>query len=417
MKPPGMVAIRLNMRGDLLFLRAVPPQLGTGGAGREPDWNLLFAAAGLDRARFTAASPKWAPPEAFDSRADWEGSMPDHPDLPLHVSAAALHGIPVYFQMIAPWDQPWRSSPLAQGGADTGLSAIVQTVILVGFLVVGILFAGWNLRRGRGDGKGAVRLSVVTGVLSCVYGVSNSHFAPQPDYILLQLLGLGVPLLVAFAIGVGYIAVEPYARRSWPRLMVSWQRLITGRARDPLVGRDILLGVLSGAIVTSILMGATAIIGISEASSISKGFGQGAWASLGISLELLSWAAVSVMAWLAVLTIATGALRKKWLGIVITGLVIVAVNASPSMVDVVATVAFASVLMAVLLRFGLIASASLFVVFQTLISSPPLNFSEWYSGRGAIALLVPTALLIYGFWISLGGQSPFGNALTEEKMR
>lgn len=100
-----------------------------------------------------------------------------------------------------------------------------------------------------------------------------------------------------------------------------------------------------------------------------------------------------------------------------TGLVIIAVNASPSPVDLIVAVVFASVSMAVLLRFGLIASGSLSVVFLILSASPPLNFSQWYSGRAAIALLVPIALLIYGFWISLGGQSPFGNAIGEEKMR
>jgi hypothetical protein len=83
---------------------------------------------------------------------------------------------------------------------------------------------------------------------------------------------------------------------------------------------------------------------------------------------------------------------------------------------VASTAVFILIFMVVLLRFGLIASTCLLVVVFTLNSSPPLSFSQWYSGRAVIALLVPIALLIYGFWISLGGQSPFGNALTEEKM-
>jgi hypothetical protein len=413
----GMVMIRLNMRGDLLFLRGVPPQLETGGAGHEPDWNLLFSEAGLDRTRFSLASPKWTSPEAFDSRADWEGSMPDHPELPLHISAAALHGVPVYFQVIAPWDRPWSSSSPSQTGGRTDLSAIVDTTILASILVVGVLFARWNLRRGRGDTKGAIRLTVFSGALSCAFGFSNSHFAPRPDYIALQLFGMGIPLIIAFAVGLGYLAVEPFARRSWPGLMVSWQRLLGGRVRDPLLGRDIVFGALAGAIATSIVIGANATSVTSEALPVFWGFGQGAWASLGQTLESLSWATVAAMVSLVVLTIATVTFRKKWIGIVVTGLFIIAENASPSTLAIVVTAVFTLGFMAVLLRLGLIASASFFVVFQTLSSSPPLNFSEWYSGRGAIALLVPTALLIYGFWISLGGQSPFGNALAEEKMR
>src|SRR4029077_6677793 len=149
----GMVTIRLNMRGDLVFLRGVPPQVETGTAGREPDCKRLFSGADPDGPRFTPASPKWAPPDAFDGRADWEGSLADHPDLPLHVSAAAFHGVPVYFHVIAPWDQAWRSSAPSLAGPGNDLSFALSTAILLGVLAVGVFFARWNLRRGRGDGK------------------------------------------------------------------------------------------------------------------------------------------------------------------------------------------------------------------------------------------------------------------------
>src|SRR5690606_15659448 len=42
-------------------------------------------------------------------------------------------------------------------------------------------------------------------------------------------------------------AVEPYVRRRWPHRLVAWTRLLTGRFRDPLVGRDVLTGLAIGA--------------------------------------------------------------------------------------------------------------------------------------------------------------------------
>jgi hypothetical protein len=39
-----------------------------------------------------------------------------------------------------------------------------------------------------------------------------------------------------------YLALEPYVRRFWPEAMVSWSRLLAGKVRDPLVGRDVLVG-------------------------------------------------------------------------------------------------------------------------------------------------------------------------------
>jgi hypothetical protein len=43
-----------------------------------------------------------------------------------------------------------------------------------------------------------------------------------------------------------YLAVEPYVRRAWPERIVSWTRLVAGRFGDPLVGRDVLIGLLIG---------------------------------------------------------------------------------------------------------------------------------------------------------------------------
>jgi hypothetical protein len=46
-----------------------------------------------------------------------------------------------------------------------------------------------------------------------------------------------------------------------------------------------------------------------------------------------------------------------------------------------------------------------FLIYTTLLNdSPPLEFSRWYAGRSMIALMVPLAPVVYGFYVSLGGQ-------------
>jgi hypothetical protein len=45
-----------------------------------------------------------------------------------------------------------------------------------------------------------------------------------------------------------YMALEPYVRRHWPQAIISWSRLVAGRLRDPLVGRDVLWGVALGVV-------------------------------------------------------------------------------------------------------------------------------------------------------------------------
>ena len=56
----------------------------------------------------------------------------------------------------------------------------------------------------------------------------------------------GYSLLGAVTIGLIYLALEPYVRRRWPSLIISWNRLLVGDWRDPLVGRDILVGGMLG---------------------------------------------------------------------------------------------------------------------------------------------------------------------------
>src|SRR4029079_10529515 len=45
-----------------------------------------------------------------------------------------------------------------------------------------------------------------------------------------------------------YLASEPYVRRFWPTVLISWQRLVDGQWRDSLVARDLALGLLIGAL-------------------------------------------------------------------------------------------------------------------------------------------------------------------------
>src|SRR5208283_4055327 len=89
----GMLLLFLDSRGDLLRLQGVPPQIDENPtASSPPDWTVLFAAAGLEPARFFSVAPRWIPPEAFDARAAWEGTRAEQPDLKLHVTAAAFRG-------------------------------------------------------------------------------------------------------------------------------------------------------------------------------------------------------------------------------------------------------------------------------------------------------------------------------------
>jgi serine/threonine-protein kinase len=59
-------------------------------------------------------------------------------------------------------------------------------------------------------------------------------------------VNLAFAILAAALLWLIYIALEPTLRRRWPHRIVSWNRLLTGNFRDPLVGKDLLIGALAG---------------------------------------------------------------------------------------------------------------------------------------------------------------------------
>jgi hypothetical protein len=409
---PGMLALKLDMQGRLLFLRGVPPESETAPATPATvasPWPQLFTAAGLDIAQFSPAAPKWLPPAPFDARQDWEGRAPGHPDLTLHVAAASLRGLPVYFQVIAPGDPSPRaitSDPSLTAnpvGAAVAVTMVLAYVVLVGF------FARRNLRRGSGDVRGAFRLAVFVTVLTAAGAILNDHFVPLPAAIGVQFSTLGVPCLGGLLVWLGYIAVEPYARRLWPRLMVSWQRLLSGRLRDPLIGRDLLLGLFWGAAGAAIFLAATWAFKSPTTLSVGSPFGRGVLSAVGYCFYVPAGSCRLVLTALAIVTILSALLRRRWLGVLAAALLFT-VSFSPSTPADFA-LAFVSVVafFAVLTGLGLVAAVASEVVWLTALATPPLVFSQWYAGRAMLALSIPIALLLYGFYISLGGQPAFGN--------
>lgn len=114
------------------------------------------------------------------------------------------------------------------------------------FMVVLALLARRNLGLGRGDRKLAFRLAGFFFAMTILHWFFGAHHVPEGSQL---EIFFGALYRGFFAFGLAwlfYIALEPYARRLWPRSMISWVRLLDGRFRDPLVGRDVLMGCVFG---------------------------------------------------------------------------------------------------------------------------------------------------------------------------
>ena len=189
---------------------------------------------------------QWTPPFFADERKAWEGKHIDHAEIPVRIEAAAFHGKPVYFNVIFPWDTPSRQTQ-SSATAPKNTFNIIATIIYLSLFFAALIIAYYNLKAGRGDMKTALKLSVLVFLTMTLPRLIDNNHVPEFSgelSIFAESARSGV-FFAAFT-WVFYIALEPFIRRRWSELMISWSRLMAGDFRDPLVGRDILVGGLLG---------------------------------------------------------------------------------------------------------------------------------------------------------------------------
>jgi len=247
MTVPGMIRMELDVNGRLLKFAAVPPEKPLVSSGSETDWARVFREAGLELRMFEAVEPLTAPIYNYDEIKSWKGTLPDNPGVEITIEAAALQGRPVSFEITGPWSRPEGNQPTEAGRSPTDYLNLFFLALTLVLAFGAILLARYNLKKGRGDLKGALKVSVLFLVIRIVTGLifTEKIGSVEADTHRIYAVFESAPFfaLLAFAI---YLAIEPIIRKWFPEMLVSWNRLLAGNFRDNLIGRDILIGLFIG---------------------------------------------------------------------------------------------------------------------------------------------------------------------------
>jgi serine/threonine-protein kinase len=405
----GMVRLQLDHQGRLIAFEAIPPEVANPPATplQAFDWQVLFNEAGLDPSQFQTAQPIWNSLASPDTRAAWTGKWPGT-DRALRIEAAAFHGKPVYFYMIGEWTKPPRMPQPEEAGKKA--RGMILVGMLISMLVAAVFLARRNYRQGRGDREGAVRLATFVFVVLILLWLLASHLVLGLETFGLMILAICTALFLSGLIFVLYLALEPFVRRYWPHGVISWSRLLTGRLRDPLVGRDILFGVLLGVVWIAIFkLGFLATMSKGASPSLlSTDYLAGTRAALGNWMHQIPAAILGTLEFFFLLMGLKILLKKDWLG----ALVFVAIFTTaktlgsdyPLIEGITAFVVY-GVAALIVYRFGLVALACAIFTVDLLANVPfTADFSAWYFGTTAFALLSVIALAVWGFYTSLGGE-------------
>ncbi len=423
----GMVSVYLDMKGRLHWFVGVPPQ-------REPppdpkgtvqtalDWSMVFREAGLDIANFQPVASTSVPLHAYDARAAWEGADPAHPELRTQVEAAAFRGKLVYFETIYPWDQPTRQEEPPESSGHRVLIFILISILLITLMGSAVL-ARRNLRLGRGDRRGATRVALVYFGANLLVWLFVEHHNGLPTRELdLLLLFLATSLFSSTFLWLLYVALEPFVRRRWPGWIISWSRLLAGDYRDPLVGRDLLVGAVIG--VAMIVVQKFAYVGpqlIGRGSGLILNPGSVAFGSHNFFLSFATQlSAAFFQAFIAVflLLLFVVILRRERVALILLWLLITLLTTLVTQVGLIMAPfpALSSFLMLFALRrYGLLALISAIFFYHLAIFYPmTTELTAWYAMDFTIALVICIALAAYGFYASLGGEKLFSGKMLEE---
>jgi predicted Ser/Thr protein kinase len=437
----GMINLRLDPQGRLTYFEAIPPQKTEDAAGpsqngtastqpastpsstpgstpastpgpapvsAQYDWSVLFSAAGLDPAKFQAASSHWNTLAASDTRLAWTGMWPGT-TRPLRVEAASFQGKPVFFSLIGDWTKPARMKSTEKKSVGEQAGNVIGIMLLLSGLFGAGFLARKNYLHGRGDREGATRLAILMFLLDVALLACRGHFAGVGDTIGLCIVAMSTGLFFAALTWLLYMAVEPWVRRRWPKTIISWSRLLAGDWRDPVVGRDILVGVGLGVVWTLVFqihqiplmrMGGAPALG-------STNILMGGRTALG--MWLMQWP-LSIQSTLLFFLLLLGLkvlLRREW----IAGIVFVAIFAVPRgisgshvAIELPTQIIVYGIALLIVMRFGLLPLAIAIVTINLVANIPvSADLSTWYMTSAIAALLSIVAIAAWGFYHSLGG--------------
>jgi serine/threonine-protein kinase len=406
--PPvaGDLSIFLDSNGRLRrFQATVDMTADEAERAPSPDWDYLRAESGLDKFGWTQTNGNTVLPPLSEKRLELEGAL-SVAKTPVRVQAATYKDRLLYFDVVGPV-QPRRTTSQAFNIARVVLLIVFEAVIPA----CGLLLARHNLRSGRGDRRGANRLSAAFGLLLLVQWLLGEHhiWSSDSEWNLVYLF-LGRAIVQTFILWIMYVAVEPFVRRHWPQVLISWSRLISGDYRDPLIGRDMLIGAAA----------AIVYLGLGQIQNFAPSWFSGKAALNVPNLNLFVTPGTFVATMLnrfgtVVLIFAFGflvlnvfsrlLLKSDWAGVAIGAVLLTVSNSLAQQNLWTAPVILLSyfVIFFVVMRFGLVTlfAGSAVVV---LLGGAFLTFqrSVWYSQYGFAAVAAVAVLTLYAFRTSLG---------------
>ncbi len=426
---PGMINVRLDVTGRLIEMTAVP-QLEVQPQGQEKklDWKKVFDEAGLDIEKFTETETKWNSRYFSNENIQWAGALADFPEIPVRINGSALNGKLVEFKIVPSWNEPSGEVQQKKKPAGPSASDIFLIVLLFLMLFGAVLLVRYNLKNGRGDVKGAIKLAIFFLVLLfCVHMLHTNWMLPYGDVINRFFGLLSEAVFDAVVIFMFYLATEPFIRKRWAEILISWNRLLNGDFRNPMIGRDVLVGFFL-AICCSVFSFGVSYLEFTRNPNLiyepfktgNSYFLNGIVVSVGYLVQIVVSPLIAPYILLFPLLIFSLIFKKKWLAVLATILlfsiqIILQTFSGDAWVTLLPAIMVMVLNVFCLIRFGFL-SATAFVFVNLCVErlTPTFDPTSFYFPSTVMAFAVTFVFAIYAYYIATAGKPLFGQGFLEE---
>ncbi len=414
----GMAQVTLDHEGRLTLFETIPAQRLDAPIMPSPvDWGPLFTLADLDRTKLQPTEPLWNWLAASDTRAAWTGTWPGS-GRPLRVEAAALGGRPVAFMVAGPWRKPGRMPDESAGRQN--VTVMVLFALLFSILGGATLLARANLRQGRGDWRGATRLAAGMSLMLLGLWLCRVHLIASIGLLAMFLLAVCTSVFYGVLLWTIYTALEPFVRKHWPHVLVSSTNILTGRVRDPVVGRDVLFGAALGVTWVLMLRASDLLTGGESFDSFPGNTDvlTGVRGTIGIVLERAPYAIRNVLLFFFLLFVIRRVVRSEWGAALIFAGTFALLSAlgnddHPWLNALMSFLYFGSGAF-VVLRWGLVSFATGLFVSDLLVHLPAtVDSSAWYFGNMMLLVGIAVGLTSWGMYTSMARSQPAGARITD----
>ena len=331
--------------------------------------------------------------------------------VPARLEAEFRRGRLIGASVVTPWTPPAKL--LTARLLDPSSVPVLFILVLT---LVSLPLALRNLRAGRGDRQGARRVGLLVFGLALAARLLTAHHTWNigVESIVLRH-SLAWSLYSGIRVTLLYLALEPLVRRAWPERLVSWTRLLAGNARDPMVARDVLLG----------MAGNFGLVALFVPVML-----RGDWIPTKHELEPLMGSAhcVAAIAWSAVWAVEIGLIflllllllravgRVRGLApVLFIGIFTAFLSPSlwslgvPLSIAVSLALALGVVLLLLLTRLGLLAMISTIFFSMLIIDFPnALRLTGWTAFCAWWTIGISIVGAVYGLYFATGGR-PFGD--------